>query len=505
MTLSPLRLRLLVGSLLVVSFLGALDHTIVSTSIATIGGQLGALEHMSWIMVGYTLSATVMLPVLGKLGDVLGPRRVFLASLALFIVSSAVCGFAPSIEWLVGARIAQGLSSAGLQLMSQTIVARVTSPRERPRFMAIIGSAFPVAIVVGPLLGGLITDYLSWPWVFWVNVPVGVVALVIALVAVPALPGGAHPRFDIPGAIVFTLSLVALVLAVTWYGDEELRVQALACLVLAVIGLAALVLIERRAVAPIFPLPLLTDRTIAACLALSAIIGTGLFAMTSYLPTYFQMAFRTSATLSGVVPIATVLGMLVGNLLTGYLVGRTGRYRVYPIIGTVLGAVGMLGVAVLPLGVPLWAPAALMAVVGVGTGAFMNLIFTVVQSAAPRAALGSVTAMTNLVRQVGSTLGTAVIGGVIGFGVAALLPAALDASTLTPQVVHAATESVQDAVAAIYHDLYAPIFAVLAAVYALGIVAAVLLPAGRLSDERPADPPASTSADDLASSTATTA
>ncbi|MCZ4302503.1 MFS transporter [Microbacterium oxydans] len=499
MTLSPLRLRLLVGSLLVVSFLGALDHTIVSTSIATIGGGLGALEQMSWIMVGYTLAATVMLPVLGKLGDVVGPRRVFLVSLLLFIVSSAVCGFAPSIEWLVGARIAQGLSSAGLQLMSQTIIARVTSPRERPRFMAIVGSAFPVAIVVGPLLGGLITDYLSWQWVFWVNVPVGLIALVIAMTAVPALPGGARPRFDIPGAVVFTFSLVALVLAVTWYGDATLRSVSLVCLVLAVCGLAALFLIERRAAAPLFPLPLLRDRTIAACLGLSAIIGAGLFAMTSYLPTYFQMAFRTSATLSGVVPIATVLGMLGGNLFTGYLVARTGRYRVYPIIGTILGASGMLGMAALPLGVPLWAPAALMCVVGLGTGAFMNLIVAVVQSAAPQNQLGSVTAMSNLVRQVGSTLGTAAIGGVIGFGVAMLLPSSLDPSTLTPQLVHTAADAVQDTVAVIYHDLYAPIFAALAAVYALGIIAAVRLPAGRLSDELPPVAPTSSVPTDVTS------
>ncbi|MFD5214289.1 MFS transporter [Microbacterium sp. NPDC058345] len=488
MTLSPLRLRLLVGSLLVVSFLGALDHTVVSTSIATIGGQLGALEHMSWIMVGYTLAATVMLPVLGKLGDVLGPRRVFVASLVLFILASAVCGFAPSMESLVASRIAQGMSSAGLQLMSQTIVARVTSPRERPRFMAIIGSAFPVAIVVGPLLGGLITDYLSWSWVFWVNVPVGIVALVVALIAVPALPGGAHPRFDIPGAMIFTLSLVALVLAVTWFGEGPIRPQALVCLVIAAIGLLAFVLIERRAAAPILPLPLFRDRTIASCLALSAIIGAGLFAMTSYLPTYFQMAYRTSATVSGVVPIATVLGMLIGNLVTGFLVSRSGRYRLYPILGTILGALGMLGMALLPLGLPLWAPAAVMSVVGVGTGAFMNLIFAVVQSAAPRESLGAVTATTNLVRQIGSTLGTAIIGGIVGFGVAALLPSALDAATLTPQAVHTATEALQDAVAEIYHDVYAPVFAALAAVYALGVVVAAFLPAGRLSDENPTEP-----------------
>ncbi|WP_125130643.1 MFS transporter [Microbacterium sp. 10M-3C3] len=489
MTLSPVRLRLLVVSLLTVSFLGALDHTVVSTSLATIAGELGALEHMSWIMVGYTLSATVMLPVLGKLGDVLGPRRVFLASLALFLAASLVCGLAPSLGWLIAARVVQGLSSAGLQLMSQTIIARVTSPRQRPRYMAIIGAAFPIAIVLGPVLGGLITDFWGWPWVFWINLPVGVAALALALVAVPHLPGGAHPRFDVAGAVLFSGALLALVLGVTAVG-EGLLVASLLCFAAAAACLVAFAFVERRTTAPIIPLPLLGNRTIAACLALSTIIGTGLFAITSFLPTYFQMAYRTSATVSGIVPIATVLGMLVSNLVTGSLVSRTGRYRPYPIAGTALAAGGLLVMAVLPVGLPLWVPAAVMAVVGIGTGAFMNLIFALVQSSAPREDLGIVTATANLVRQVGSTLGTAVIGGVVGFGVALALPAGLDAATLTPQSVHTASGAVQDAVAGVYHDVFAPIFLALAVVYALGIVAAVLLPGGRLSDEMPAAAPA---------------
>jgi MFS family permease len=187
MPLSPLRLRLLVVSLLSVSFLGALDHTVVSTSLATIAGELGALTLMSWVVVGYTLASTVLLPVLGKLGDVLGARRIFLGSLVMFLAASLACGFATDMAWLIAARVLQGMSSAGLQLMSQTIIARVTTQRERPRYMAIIGAAFPIAILVGPVLGGAITDYWGWQWVFWINIPVGAAALALALVAVPHL------------------------------------------------------------------------------------------------------------------------------------------------------------------------------------------------------------------------------------------------------------------------------------------------------------------------------
>ncbi|WP_461472662.1 MDR family MFS transporter [Microbacterium sp. HJ5] len=479
-----MRLRLLVISLLSVSFLGALDHTVVSTSLATIAGDLGALEHMSWVVVGYTLASTVLLPVIGKLGDAVGPRLVFVTSLVVFLAASVLCGFAQSMTWLVVARVIQGMSSAGLQLMSQTIIAHVTSPRERPRHMAVIGAAFPIAILVGPVIGGLITDYWGWQWVFWINVPVGLAALALALVAVPHIETAAPRRFDIAGAAWFTVSLVALVLAVSWAGDRSASGAAVVAFVVALVAFAAFLFVELRAPEPIVPLRLFANRTIAAGLVLSAIIGIGLFSVTAYLPTYFQMAYRTSVTVSGLVPIATVFGMLVSNLVTGWLASRSGRYRVFAITGTGLAAVGLLTMSLLPVGLPLWVPMVVMFCVGVGTGAFMSLIITVVQSAVPRSELGTVTASVNLVRQVGATVTTAVIGGVIAVGVAALLPSTVDAATLTPQLVHGASPAVQAEIAGIYTGVFAPIFVGLAVAYGVGLIAAVLLPAGRLPEEQ---------------------
>jgi MFS family permease len=204
------------------------------------------------------------------------------------------------------------------------------------------------------------------------------------------------------------------------------------------------------------------------------------------------MAYQTTATVSGLVPIATVFGMLVSNLLSGYLASRTGRYRVFPIIGTSLGAAGLFVMAMLPAGLPLWVPMIVMGAVGMGTGAFMSLIIAVVRGAAPASQTGTITATINLVRQVGSTVATAIIGGVIGFGVAALLPAGLDPATLTPQFVHGAAPAVQADIARIYSTVFVPIFIALAVTYSVGIVAAVLLPQGRLSDEAvPATQPAS--------------
>ena len=216
---------------------------------------------------------------------------------------------------------------------------------------------------------------------------------------------------------------------------------------------------------------------------LSTVIGVGLFSVVSYVPTYIQMAYGTTATVSGLVPIATVFGMLVSTLVTGSLASRSGHYRAFPIFGTAAAAVGLLVMALLPPGMPLWVPMLAMGLVGIGTGAFMNIIVAVAQSAAPRTDTGSVTATVSLVRQVGSTTATAVVGGLIGAGVTAGLPASLDAATLTPQAVAAASASVQAQVAELYSSVLAPIFIGLALTYAVGIVAALLLPHGRLADE----------------------
>jgi EmrB/QacA subfamily drug resistance transporter len=485
MPLSPLRLRLLVASLLTVSFLGALDHTVVATSLATIAGDLGAVEQMSWVIVAYTLASTVVLPVLGKLADLTGARLIFLCSLVLFLVASLLCGFAQDITQLTLARIGQGIGSAGLHLMPQTIIGEVTTPRERPRILSIIGAAFPVAILVGPLAGGLITDAWGWRWVFWINIPVGLIALALAVVAVPHIAGRSGRRFDLAGAVVLGISVTAFVLAAGWassgapLGASAVIIAAL----VAILGIAVFIAIELRVSEPLVPLRHFTQRTIVVCIVLSTVIGVGLFSVVSYVPTYIQMAYGASPTVSGLVPIATVFGMLVSTLVTGWLASRSGRYRVFPLVGTSAAAIGLLIMAFLPSGLPLWVPMLAMGLVGIGTGSFMNIIVAVAQSAAPREDTGSVTATVSLVRQIGSTAATAVVGGLIGAGVAAGLPSALDAATLTPAAVHAASPAVQAQVAELYSSVMAPIFIGLAVAYAIGIVASLLLPDGRLSDQ----------------------
>jgi EmrB/QacA subfamily drug resistance transporter len=484
MPLSPLRLRLLIVSLLTVSFLGALDHTVVATSLATIAGELGAVQQMSWVIVAYTLASTVVLPVLGKLADLAGARLIFLSSLVLFLIASLLCGFAQDMAQLTLARIGQGVASAGLHLMPQTIIGEVTTPRERPRVLSIIGAAFPIAILVGPLAGGVITDAWGWRWVFWINIPVGLVALALAVFAVPHIAGRSGRRFDLAGALVLGVSVTALVLAASWASTGGVTATGVIIAgIVAIAGFAAFVAIERRVSEPLVPLRHFSHRTIVMCIVLSTVIGVGLFSVVSYVPTYIQMAYGASATVSGLVPIATVFGMLVSTLVTGWLASRSGRYRIFPVLGTAAATAGLLVMAFLPTGLPLWVPMLAMGLVGIGTGAFMNIIVAVAQSSAPREDTGSVTATMSLVRQIGSTTATAIVGGLIGAAVAIGLPARLDPATLTPQAVHAADPAVQAQVAQLYSGVMAPIFIALAVTYAIGIVAALLLPDGRLSDQ----------------------
>ena len=364
-----------------------------------------------------------MLPVLGKLADLIGARFIFLASLVLFLVASLLCGFAQDMTQLALGRIAQGVGSAGLHLMPQTIIGEVTSPRQRPRVLSIIGAAFPVAILVGPLAGGLITDAWGWRWVFWINIPVGLIALALAVVAVPHIAGRSGRSFDIAGALTLGVTVTALVLAAGWASAGTGGTAVVVAALVVVLGLAAFIAIELRVAEPLVPLRHFANRTVLITIILSTVIGVGLFSVVSYVPTYIQMAYRTSATVSGLVPIATVFGMLVSTLVTGWLSSRSGRYRAFPIFGTAVAAVGLLIMALLPAGMPLWVPMAAMGLVGIGTGSFMNIIVAVAQSASARSDTGSITATLSLVRQVGSTTATAVVGGLIGAGVAAGLPA----------------------------------------------------------------------------------
>ncbi|WP_218220985.1 MDR family MFS transporter [Nesterenkonia sp. Act20] len=479
--LSPWRLRVVILTLLGAAFLGAIDHTIVSTALSTIAGELGAVEQLSWIVVSYTMSAAVLLPVLGRLGDRWGVRRIFVTGLVIFVTASLLCGFAQSLPQLVAARVIQGSGAAAMQLMSQTIIAFVAPPQQRAKYLSIVGAAFPVAIVVGPVLGGLITENWGWPWIFWINVPLGALAVLGAWAFIPQISGDRTVRIDPLSVLLFMVSSVSLILLITWWGESVWQPQVGVAAVVVLLAGGAWILRERRLEHRLIPLSVLTERGVVLAAILAAVMGIGFFSVVAYVPTYIQMAFLVPPTMSGLVPIATVFGMLVTSLATGWLVGRTGRYRRYPLIGTAIASMGLLAMALIPPSTSLAAPMVAMALVGIGTGCFMNIIVAVAQSAVPAREVGASTAVVNLVRQVCAAAGGGFVGSMIGSGVVSLLPDRLVEAGLTPAQLAGASEADQAMIAYAYDEVLSTVFFALAGVYALGVVTAALLPRDALA------------------------
>lgn len=482
-----------------VSLLGAMNVTIVGASLATIVGELGGLENIAWTVTAFTLAGTVAMPIFGQLGDLWGRRGLFLGALVIFAAGSMLCGVSTTMTQLSLARAVQGVGGAGVSLLAQTILADVIPARDRTKYASLLGSVFGVATVAGPVAGGILTDTVGWRWIFLANVPLGLLALALAWRTIPGLPPrGSDGRFDAAGAVLLGLGITGLVLTVTFAGSRwawgSPETVLLVCGTAA--ATVAFVAVERVVPRPIVPFVMFRDPGVAPAMVLGFVTGAGMLSVVSYLPAFVQMRYASSATVAGAVPIAIVAGMIVASNYTGVRIGRTGRYRVYPIVGTVVATVALLALAALLRELSLPALAALFAVLGLGTGAFMQLVTVLIQNGAPDAFVGVATSTTNLVRQVGATLGSAAIGAYLGGTVVGLLanvglPGDVSAESLTPEVLARAGADVRAAVADAYAEAMTPVLLGLAVVYAIGILAAVRVPALELGEQaRPSVSPA---------------
>jgi MFS family permease len=477
------RPRSVMTGLILLSFLGALDHTIVASALPTLAGQFGAVEHMSWIIVGFTLASTVALPVFGRAADVYGARAMLVLAAAIFIAGSVWCGFSADITQMTLARTLQGIGAAGMMLLPHTIIGLVAAPRDRAQMMSFVGATFPVAIVVGPLLGGILTDTVGWQWIFWIYVPVGLVSIVLAYIGIPRLPGRVGARFDLLGCILTAVVTVGLTMAATWGAGEEgwLGLSTLIAIAVSVTAGVALVGVERRAIAPVLPIGLLRSPAVSGATALSIIVGVGLFAVVAYLPTYVQMAYRVSATTAGTVPLSMVFGMLAGTLISGPVVSRTGRYRWAILTGAALGAGGLITLAFVPTSLGLLLPTVILGLVGLGTGLYMQLVVVIAQSDVARGDIGAVTTLVTLSRQIASTIATALIGSWIGTFVAGRLGPNITTENLSPASL-AADEAMAAVVSRLYVDALMPIFLILAGVIACAILTAAFIPSRALDE-----------------------
>jgi len=461
---------LIFAGLMVTMLLASLDQMIFSTALPTIVGELNGVDHMLWVTTAYILASTIMLPIYGKLGDLVGRKGPFMGAIALFIVGSVIGGLAPDMTWLIAGRAVQGLGGGGLMIGAQAIIADVVPARERGRYMGVMGGVFALSSVAGPLLGGWFTEGIGWRWAFWMNVPLGVLALTSAMVFLRLpKPSGTRPRLDVAGMVLLAAASTGLVLATTWGGTTYAWGSSviIGLIVATVIAVAAFVSAERRAAEPIMSPHLFRDRNFNLTTIAGLITGVAMFGAMAYLPTYLQMVTGANATKAGFLMIPMMIGLLVSSVVSGQLVSRTGRYKWLPITGTLLVAVALVLLSTMTPSLPVWVLCGYLSIMGVGLGMSMQILILIVQNSFPLSEVGTATAGNNYFRQIGASLGSAIVGSLFVARLTSLLAermsgavgaAAGSSNSFTPAAVRELPEAVRNVVIGAYSDALTPVF-----------------------------------------------
>ena len=454
--------------------LAALDQTIVATALPTIVSELGGLDSLAWVVTSYMLATTVSTPLYGKLGDLLGRKRLFQVAIAIFVAGSVLCAMAGSMFTLIIFRGIQGVGAGGLIVLGQGIIADVVSPRERGRYQGIFGAFFGASSIAGPLLGGFFTDHLSWRWVFLINLPLGALALAVTTSVLPPSPRRAQVRIDYAGAALLSGAITLVVLITTWGGNEhEWGSSLIVGLALgAAVLTAAFVAVERRTREPILPLHLFRIRTFTLSSGIALLVGTAMFGVMAFLPLFLQTVNGASATDSGLLLTPLMLGFLGASILAGRSVTRTGRYRRFPIAGTIIASFGMLLLSTLDASSSQLQSAAFMLVCGIGLGLTMQLIVLATQNAVPMADLGVATSSVNFFRAIGGSIGVALLGALFN---SRLSDALGGAAALRPEAVQQLPASARGAYVTKFADALTGSFAYAVPLVAAAVVLAVSL------------------------------
>jgi EmrB/QacA subfamily drug resistance transporter len=468
------------SAIMLATLLAAMDQTIVATALPRIVADLHGFDSLSWVVTAYLLTTTVTVPLYGKLSDLYGRRRLFVLSISIFLVGSALCGTAQTMGELIAFRALQGVGAGGLIPLAQAAIADLFSPRERGRYQGYVGSMWATAAIAGPLLGGTLTDAASWRWIFYINLPLGALALIVVVKTMKIPFRKREHTIDYAGAVALTLGVTGILLACAWggttygWGSPEVLVAA----VVGVLGIAAFGRIERRAPEPLLPLGLFRIRTFAVSSLAGLGVGAVLFGISIYVPVYMQGVLHVSATSSGVVLIPLTLGWVVASFISGQLITKTGRYKIYPLLGSTLVLIGCLLLTRLGVGSSSVVASAFLVVIGVGMGTMFQTFVIATQNRVEFSQLGVATAAIQFSRSMGGSLAVAGLGALL----TARIGAGIDVNRLTAGGTHVGAAA-RAALAHATHGVFVAIVPLAAAV----LVLSILLPEERLRTAAPGD------------------